>query len=124
MSVSILDTTGQADLGYTIVNPDYEYTIAKRRVEVPILSREAVYNGEEQDIRQCLSNYDAKYTDAAGYMARNVSIDGYVLNLVLKNSNYEWSDGRQENYVNIEWNITPLERAVIWGKRSLPTTAA
>ncbi len=118
VSVSILDTTGQADLGYTIVNPDYEYTIAKRRVEVPILSREAVYNGEEQDIRQCLSNYDAKYTDAAGYMARNVSIDGYVLNLVLKNSNYEWADGRQENYVNIEWNITPLERAVIWGKRS------
>ena len=118
VSVSILDTTGQADLGYTIVNPDYEYAIAKRRVEVPILSREAVYNGEEQDIRQCLSNYDAKYTDAAGYMARNVSIDGYVLNLVLKNSNYEWSDGRQENYVNIEWNITPLERAVMWGKRS------
>ncbi len=118
VSVSILDATGQADLGYTIVNPDYEYTIAKRRVEVPILSREAVYNGEEQDIRQCLSNYDAKYTDAAGYMARNVSIDGYVLNLVLKNSNYEWSDGRQENYINIEWNITPLERAVIWGKRS------
>ena len=106
------------DAAYTVTDGEIEYTINKLKISVPTVARQAVYNGHEQDIRQCLSNYDPAYTDAAGYMARNVSIDGYVLNLVLKNSNYEWSDGRQENYVNIEWNITPLERAVMWGKRS------
>ncbi len=106
------------DAAYTLTDGEIEYTINKLKISVPTVARQAVYNGQEQDIRQCLSNYDPAYTDAAGYTARNVSIDGYVLNLVLKNSNYEWSDGRQENYVNIDWNIAPLERAVMWGKRS------
>ncbi len=106
------------DAAYTVTDGEIEYTINKLKISVPTVARQAVYNGQEQDIRQCLSNYDPAYTDAAGYTARNVSIDGYVLNLVLKNSNYEWSDGRQENYVNIDWNIAPLERAVMWGKRS------
>ena len=106
------------DAAYTVTDGEIEYTINKLKISVPTVARQAVYNGQEQDIRQCLSNYDPAYTDAAGYMARNVSIDGYVLNLVLKNSNYEWADGRQENYVNIDWNIAPLERAVMWGKRS------
>ena len=106
------------DAAYTVTDGEIEYSINKLKISVPTVARQAVYNGQEQDIRQCLSNYDPAYTDAAGYTARNVSIDGYVLNLVLKNSNYEWADGRQENYVNIDWNIAPLERAVMWGKRT------
>ncbi|MDE6550493.1 MAG: bacterial Ig-like domain-containing protein [Clostridia bacterium] len=118
VTVSIIDATGQADSGYTISNPDFEYTINKYKVVVPTLSRDVVYNGEEQDVRQYLSDYDAQYVDTAGYNARNVSIDGYTLNIVLKNSNYEWADGRAESYINIDWNITPLERAVIWNRKS------
>ena len=45
------------------------YTINKLKISVPAVARQAVYNGHEQDIRQCLSNYDPAYTDAAGYTA-------------------------------------------------------
>ena len=115
VTVSIVDSTGHPDAGYSISNETFTYEIVKKKISVPYLDREIVYNGSEQDVRQYLSDFDEPDCfDTAGAIARNVSRSGYTLRLLLKNDNYEWADGRSDNFVNITWNIKPVERTVIW----------
>ena len=104
------------DAAYTVIGGEIEYTIDKLKIAVPRIVRDVVYNGKEQDIRTAgvLADYDGQYVDTTGAIARDVSLDGYTMYMELKSPNYEWADGRQENYVDIEWNIKPIERPVKW----------
>ena len=118
VTVSIVDSTGQPDAGYSISDDTMTYKINKMQVKTLSLSSadrdKIVYNGSDIDITQYIPDYDGSYVNTSNAVQRNVSATDYTVRIRLANNNYEWDDGRAEDYIDIKWNIKPYAVQVMW----------
>ncbi len=118
VTVSIVDSTGQADAGYSISDDTMTYKINKMQVKTLSLSSadrdKIVYNGSDIDITQYIPDYDGSYVNTSNAVQRNVSATDYTVRIRLANNNYEWDDGRADDYIDIKWNIKPYAVQVMW----------
>ncbi len=118
VTVSIVDSTGQPDAGYSISDDTMTYKINKMQVKTLSLSSadrdKIVYNGSDIDVTQYISDYDGSYVNTSNAVQRNVSATDYTVRIRLADNNYEWDDGRAEDYIDIKWNIKPYAVQVMW----------
>ncbi len=118
VTVSIVDSTGQADAGYSISDDTMTYKINKMQVKTLSLSSadrdKIVYSGSDIDITQYIPDYDGSYVNTSNAVQRNVSATDYTVRIRLANNNYEWDDGRADDYIDIKWNIKPYAVQVMW----------
>ncbi|MDE6550412.1 MAG: bacterial Ig-like domain-containing protein, partial [Clostridia bacterium] len=122
VTVSIVDSTGVADTGYSVSNDTFTYKINKLQVKTLSLSAadrsKIIYNGSDIDITQYIPDYNGSYVNTSNALQRNVSATDYTVRIRLANSNYEWDDGRADDYIDIKWNINPYAVRVMWDNTS------
>ncbi|MDE6551076.1 MAG: hypothetical protein K2M44_06255, partial [Clostridia bacterium] len=122
VTVSIVDSTGVPDTGYSVSNDTFTYKINKLQVKTLSLSaadrNKIIYNGSDIDITQYIPDYNGSYVNTSNALQRNVSATDYTVRIRLANSNYEWDDGRADDYIDIKWNINPYAVRVMWDNTS------
>ncbi|MDE6551268.1 MAG: bacterial Ig-like domain-containing protein, partial [Clostridia bacterium] len=122
VTVSIVDSTGVPDTGYSVSNDTFTYKINKLQVKTLSLSaadrNKIIYNGSDIDITQYIPDYNGSYVNTSNALQRNVSATNYTVRIRLANSNYEWDDGRADDYIDIKWNINPYAVRVMWDSTS------
>lgn len=88
---------------YTSLKDEKTFTIKRKQVEIPEITRSFTYDGKEHRVCEDGAHYHVIY-------ATQTTAGSYYAELVLNSDNYEWSDGT--TYLkDIYWTITKVDNS-------------